>query len=532
MSTLTQEVSNLKEMNKINWSNIDPQHRRLIMVGLVLGMLAACLDGTIVSTCGTIIATKLGGLSLYSWMFTAYMLCETIAIPISGKLSDLYGRRPFFILGMMLFLGGSIAAGLSTSMEVFIACRAVQGVGAGILMPVATAAIADLYSPVERGKMQGVMGAIFGLGTALGPVLGGLITDNFSWHWIFYINVPLAAVALFLTARQFPAMEAIEHKKIDYLGMSVLGMFLLDLLLFFSWAGKDFEWISAESGAMVLIAVALLAVFTVLEYRADDPVIAPRLFKNRTFVCGAFAMLIFGLALTGAMAYLSMFSIYIFGLTSQGAGYLTISMVAGLMITATMSGRYVQTTGYRPWLIAGPIISFIAMALMSTLGLGDSVWLLATYMFLLGIGLGCVMSVLMVAVQNSAKPDEMGMTTSGVNLFRAIGGTVATGVFSFLINLRLDDELRSNLASGIYNAVPHDTDVLAYIMMMPEQANSILASFAGAMDFAFLVAGAIILLMLVITPFLKGYVVNEEQEAMRAPESTKVIERAGHKEAQ
>jgi fucose permease len=327
-------------------------------------------------------------------------------------------------------------------------------------------------------------------------------------------------------------MEAIEHKKIDYLGMSVLGLFLLDLLLFFSWAGKDFEWISAESGAMVLIAAALLAVFTVLEYRADDPVIAPRLFKNRTFVCGAFAMLIFGLALTGAMAYLSMFSIYIFGLTSQEAGYLTISMVAGLMITATMSGRYVQTTGYRPWLIAGPIISFIAMALMSTLGLGDSVWLLATYMFLLGIGLGCVMSVLMVAVQNSAKPDEMGMTTSGVNLFRAIGGTVATGVFSFLINLRLDDELRSNLASGIYNAVPHDTDVLAYIMMMPEQATNILASFAGAMDFAFLVAGAIILLMLVITPFLKGYVVNEEQEAMRAPESTKVIERAGHKEAQ
>ncbi len=497
----------------------------------MLGMLAACLDGTIVSTCGTIIAADLGGLSLYSWMFTAFMLCETIAIPIGGKLSDLYGRKPFFILGMGLFLAGSVAAGLSTSMEFFIICRAVQGVGGGFLMPVATAAIADLYSPLERGKMQGAMGAVFGLGTALGPVIGGLITDNISWHWVFYINVPLAAVALFLTARQFPAVEVASHKKIDYLGMSVLGLFLLDLLLFFSWAGKDFEWISAESGAMVLVAAVLLLVFALLERRAEDPVIAPRLFRNRTFACGAFAMLIFGLALTGAMAYLSMFSIFVFGLTSEEAGYLTIAMIAGLMMTAMTSGKLVQRTGYRPWLVAGPIISFIAMMLMSTLGLGDSVWTLAGYMFLLGLGLGCVMAVLMVAVQNGARPDEMGMTTSGVNLFRAIGGTVATGVFSFLVNLRLDDELRSNLAPEVYSVVPHDTNVLGYIQHMPEQAVQILTSFAGAMDFAFLVAGAIILLMLLITPFLKGYVVNEEQADMRAAEAKKLEERPGIGEA-
>jgi EmrB/QacA subfamily drug resistance transporter len=517
----------LKKATSINWSNIDPKHRKLIMIGLVIGMLAACLDGTIVSTCGTIIAADLGGLGLYSWMFTAFMLCETIAIPIGGKLSDLYGRRPFFILGMGLFLAGSVAAGLSTSMEMFIVCRAVQGLGGGFLLPVATAAIADLYSPIERGKMQGVMGAVFGLGTALGPVIGGLITDNISWHWVFYINVPLAVVALFMTAREFPAMEVISRKKIDYMGMSVLGLFLLDLLLFFSWAGSDIEWVSVESGVMVLIAAVLLAVFVVLEYRAEDPVIAPRLFKNRTFVCGAFAMLIFGLALTGAMAYLSMFSIFIFGLTSEEAGYLTISLVAGLMITAMLSGRYVQKTGYRPWVVAGPVISFIAMAFMSTLGLGDSVWVLAAYMFLLGIGLGCVMSVLMVAVQNSAKPDEMGMTTSSVNLFRAIGGTVATGVFSFLINLRLDDELRSNLATDIYSIVPHDTDVLAFISVMPEQAVNILTSFAGAMDFAFLVAGAIILLILLVSPFLKGYAVNEEQAEMRAAEARKLEDRPG-----
>ncbi len=501
----------MKVNSSINWANIGPKHRRLIMAGLMLGMLAACLDGTIVSTCGTIIAGDLGGLSLYSWMFTAYMLCETIAIPIGGKLSDLYGRKPFFLLGLSLFLGGSIAAGLSSSMEMFILCRAVQGVGGGLLMPVATAAIADLYSPVERGKMQGVMGAVFGLGTALGPVIGGSLTDYLSWHWVFYLNVPIVAMALFLTARQFPSMEVVDRKRIDYVGMSVLGLFLLDLLLFFTWAGNDFAWISMESGIMVAVAAALLTLFIFVEHRAEDPVIAPRLFKNRTFVCGAFAMLIFGLALTGALAYLSMFSIFIFGLTSREAGYLTIAMVAGLMITAMTSGRLVQRTGYRPWIISGPIISCIAMVLMSTLGLGDSVWTLAAYMFLLGIGLGCVMSVLMVAVQNSAKPEEMGMTTSSINLFRAIGGTVASGVFAFLINLRLDGALRDNLSSEVYAQLPHNTDVLAYVAMMPGYANQILTSFAHSIDFAFLISGAIVLLIVLVAPFLKNYVAGPEQ---------------------
>jgi fucose permease len=224
-----------------------------------------------------------------------------------------------------------------------------------------------------------------------------------------------------------------------------------------------------------------------------------------------------------------MFSIFIFGLTSREAGYLTIAMVAGLMITAMSSGRYVQRTGYRPWVIAGPIIACTAMMLMSTLGLGDSVWLLAAYMFLLGLGLGCVMSVLMVAVQNSARPEEMGMTTSSVNLFRAIGGTVATGVFSFLINLRLDDELRRNLAEGVYSIVPHNTDVLAYLSLMPEYAAQILTSFANSMDFAFMVGGALVLLIVLVAPFLKGYLVNPEQEELKTKTIVEVKDLRGSK---
>ncbi|OPY34583.1 MAG: putative transporter [Methanomassiliicoccales archaeon PtaU1.Bin124] len=502
----------MKSDNPLHWSNIDHKHRKLIMAGLMLGMLAACLDGTIVSTCGTIIAEDLGGLGLYAWMFTAFMLAETITIPIGGKLSDLYGRKPFFLLGMGLFAGGSVIAGLSVNMEMFIICRAIQGVGGGFLMPVATAAIADLYSPTERGKMQGIMGAIFGLGTALGPVIGGFIADSISWHWVFYINIPLAAVALFLCARKFPSLEVSNTKRIDFLGMSVLGLFLLDLLLFFTWAGKDFDWISYESGIMVGVAAMLLIVFVFLEFRAEDPVIAPRLFKNRTFVGGAFSMMIFGLALTGSMTYMSMFSIFVMGLSVREAGYLTIALVAGLMITASMSGKFVEKTGSRPWLIAGPIISFAGMVLMSTLGLGDSVWLLALYMFILGIGLGCVMAVLMVAVQNSAKADEMGMTTSSVNLFRAIGATVATGVFAFIINLRLDDELAAELPAEVYAILPHDTDVLGYIAFMPQYATQILNSFADSVDFAFLLGGIIILLMLVAVPFVKNHNSTDDME--------------------
>lgn len=498
--------------NPLHWSNIDPKQRKLIMAGLMLGMLAACFDGTIISTCGTTIASSLGGLGLFSWMFTAYLLCETITIPMAGKLSDIYGRKPFFLGGVLLFIGGSIVAGLSTSMEMLIVCRGVQGIGGGMLIPVATASIGDLYSPADRAKMQGVMAAVFGVGTALGPIIGGIITDYVSWHWVFYINVPIAAVALFLTARKFPSMETAIHKKIDYLGMSLLALFLLDLLLFFTWAGTDIDWISYESGLMIAIMVILLASFVLIEFRAEDPVIAPRLFKNRTFVCGAFAMLIFGLGMTGAMAYLSMFGIFIFGLTAEESGYMLIALVAGLMITAMLSGKYVQRTGYKPWIVSGPIISFIAMAYISTLGLGDSIWLLVAGIFLLGVGLGCMMSILMVAVQNSAKPDEMGMTTSGVNLFRSIGATVATAVFAFLINLRLNDELAVNLPADVYNTVPHNTDVLAYVYAMPDYAQMILESFASSINFAFLIGGAIMLLILLIAPFLKAEPLSKEPE--------------------
>lgn len=228
-------------VEQITYKNIDPKVRNMIMVGLSFAMLVACFDGTIVGTCGPVIAEDLNGTSLYSWMVTAYMLCETIMIPISGKLSDLYGRKPLFLIGLTLFVVGSIFAGMSTSMEMLIACRAIQGLGGGILIPVATAAVADLYSPKDRARMQGILGAVFGIGSGIGPLIGGYITEYISWHWIFYINIPMALIAYALTIKKFPTPVYDEKPIIDVKGIAFLSIMLLDILLFFEWAGSKFD---------------------------------------------------------------------------------------------------------------------------------------------------------------------------------------------------------------------------------------------------------------------------------------------------
>ena len=236
----------------ISWSNINKKTRGSIMIGLALGMLLATLDGTIVSTSLPSIVSDLGGNELYSWVFTGFMLCETVMIPIAGKLSDLYGRKPLFLLGIIIFLAGSILSGLCDSMMQLIIFRAIQGIGGGMLIPVATAAVADLYSPAERGKMQGMLGSLFAVAMCLGPFLGGYITDNISWHWIFFINVPLGIIAIIFTMKKFPKQLPVENIHVDYSGIALLSGFLLVFLLFFTWAGVDFAWISTESFVMGL----------------------------------------------------------------------------------------------------------------------------------------------------------------------------------------------------------------------------------------------------------------------------------------
>lgn len=499
----------MSDYTNITYKEIDPKVRKVTMIGLAFAMLIACFDGTIVGTCGPVIAEELNGTDLYAWMVTAYMLCETIMIPISGKMSDHYGRKPIFLIGLALFVGGSVLAGMSADMNQLIAFRAIQGLGGGTLIPVAMASVGDFYSPAERGKIQGILGAIFGLGAAIGPLLGGYIAEYSDWRWVFYINLPLAAVALALTLKKFPKPNVDVLHKVDYLGMTILGLFLIDLLLFFEWAGDEMAWTSMQSFAMIGVGIVLLAVFVIIENKADDPVIALRLFKNKTIVAAAVFMAIFGLGLTGSTMYASMFAIYNYGLTTLQAGEMSLAMVAGMMITSLASGALLDRTGYKPWLLMGPVVSAVGMFMLSGLDYGGSVWDIIPCLFVLGFGLGCMMSVVMVAVQNIADPKEMGMTTSSVNLMRSIGATIGTAVFSMLVTQRISTELMENCPPDMYDNIPHDSGVLDHLVEIfakygQEGYDAVMKSFVGSVDFAFLVGGIIMLILIVVGLFIRA----------------------------
>lgn len=492
-------------------------------------MLAACFDGTIVGTIGTVLAEDLGGLSLFSWMVTAYLLCETIMIPISGKLSDIYGRKPWFLIGLAIFTVGSVLAGLSTSMEMFIICRAMQGIGGGILIPVATAAVADLYSPRERPRMQGILGAIFGIGSGIGPLLGGYIEGAISWHWCFYINLPLAVVAFLLTIKKFPSPVDTTEKHIDYRGIAVLTLLLLDIILLFEFGGSEFEWVSAESIVMVILAVVLIAIFVKIEHKAIDPILAPHLIHNKTVIMASIFMAVFGIGMIGAMMYTNMFAISVFQLSTLDAGIWSLAMIAGMMITSLASGSLVNKTGFKVWLIAGPIFCFLGLFYLSgmtvdetmagTMLAGDLDYIQQIYMtryligtFVLGLGLGCMMSVVMSAVQNSSKPSEMGMTTSSVNLMRSIGTTMGTAIFAMLINGKLSGELQAHVSADTFPLLPHDTGVLQYIMAFPQDAPGIITAFSNSVDFSFLAGGVILLLLVIVGVVFKAQKPEEDVE--------------------
>ncbi len=517
-------------VEQITYKNIDPKVRTTIMFGLAFAMLVACFDGTIVGTCGPVIAKDLNGTDLYSWMVTAYMLCETIMIPISGKLSDLYGRKPLFLVGLTLFVIGSVFAGLSGSMMMLIVCRAIQGLGGGILIPVATAAVADLYSPKDRARMQGILGAVFGIGSGVGPLIGGYITEYISWHWIFYINIPMAAVAYALTIKKFPTPVYGEKPTVDVRGIALLSVMLLDILLFFEWGGSKFEWASAESAVMIAVAIVLAVVFVGVEKKAVEPILAPHLVHNTTVIQACIFMFIFGLAMMGAMMYSSMFAISILGLNTLEAGEYSLALVAGMMITSIISGGVVNRTGYKPWLIVGPIITAAGLYMFSTMTVGTELSFYALCLFVFGIGLGCMMSVIMVAVQNSSEASEMGMTTSAVNVIRSVGTTVGTAVFAMVIGNKLGDELREHVSAATYAIIQHGTGVLDDLsaaatrfaegiagpgdLLILADSGNILLSFANSVDFSFL-CGAVMMAFLIIIGILF--------KAQRAPEMPREI---------
>jgi len=489
----------------MTFKDIDPKVRTLSMIGLALGMMIACMDGTIVGTCGAEIARDLGGMELYSWMITAYLLSETGMVPIAGKMSDRYGRKPLFILGLLLFIGGSVVAGLSASMTMLIVCRAVQGLGGGILMPVAMAAVADFYAPEDRGKMQGMLGAVFGIGSGMGPLVGGFICTYISWHWVFYINVPLALICFLLTLRQFPSVEANVLKRIDYTGMIVLTALILDVLLFFQQLGDGVPATEIQMILMIAAAIVLLAAFIHIERRAEDPIVSPKLMHKKIVVVGGAYLFILGLAMIGVLTYVALYIITIYDFDTLQCGFALLPMVFGMVLAAMGSGMAVHKTGYKLWITIGSVVMVASLLLMSTMGSTADIMILYIYLFLFGVGLGFTNSTVMIAVQNNTHKDEMGMTTSTVTVMRNIGSTVGTATFALIVSSLMNEKFAGTIYAPMADAMGLSGTGLIALKYMgnPDLANVITTIFGDSVCSAFLFAGLLYIVALGLSFIIK-----------------------------
>jgi EmrB/QacA subfamily drug resistance transporter len=402
----------------------------LIITALMLGLLVAALDQTIVATALPTIAGDLHGLSHISWVVTAYLLASTASTPLWGKIGDLYGRKQFFQIAIVIFLVGSVLSGISSSMLELIAFRALQGIGGGGLIVGAQAIIGDVVSPRERGRYQGLFGAVFGVASVVGPLLGGFFVDNLSWRWVFYINLPVGGVALVVTAAVLPSSGQRVHHVIDYLGTALLALSATALVMFTSLGGTSYPWGSAPIIILAAGGVVLGVIFALVERRAVEPVLPLKLFRNRVFSSASAIGFVVGFAMFGAITYLPQYMQVVRGISPTGSGLQLLPLMGGLLVTSITSGRLISRWGhYKVFPIFGTALMTVGLFLLSRIGVGTPPWEMYIAMFVLGVGIGGVMQVLVIAVQNAVGYEDLGVATSGATFFRSIGGSFGTAVF-------------------------------------------------------------------------------------------------------
>jgi EmrB/QacA subfamily drug resistance transporter len=431
----------------------------LTMLSVLLVMLLASLDQTIVGTAMPRIVADLHGFDKYTWVTTAYLLTSTVMIPIYGKLSDMFGRKPILVFALSVFLIGSLLCGTSQTMEQLILFRAFQGIGAGGLMSTAIAIIGDLFAPRERAKWQGVIGAVFGAAFILGPIVGGWITDNSSWRWVFYVNLPLGIAALFVLIFLMPTLRQPSGKaRIDYVGAALLIAGTVPLLLGFSWAGTTYDWVSPQVIGMLVVAVVGWIAFILYELRLErsggQPIIEPTLFKNNAFAVSTMVTMITGVALFGSIFYIPLFVQGVIGTSATNSGVILTPLMLTAIVTSVLSGQIVARTGrYKILAIVGACISFIGGLLLLRLDVNSTNNDVVIAMLVLGLGMGTGMSLYNLIVQN-ALPTKIGQATGGLIFFRQIGSTVGLAAMGAVMNSIYPDAFKNALPDAVKAVIP------------------------------------------------------------------------------
>jgi EmrB/QacA subfamily drug resistance transporter len=489
------------------------QRRNLIFTAVLLGMLLAALDQTIVATALPTVVADLGGAGHQSWVVTSYLLASTIITAIVGKLGDLFGRKAVFQVAVLFFLAGSVLCGLAQSMTMLVTSRALQGVGGGAIMVTATALIGEVVPLRERGRYQGALGAVFGVTTVIGPLLGGFFTDHLTWRWAFWINVPVAVVVLAVAAAAIPALAQTGKPRIDYAGILLVGLGATGLTLATSWGGGTYPWGSPTIIGLFIGSAVALAAFVWVELHAAEPVLPIRLFSSRVFTVCCVLSFVVGFAMLGALTFLPTFMQFVDGVSATISGLRTLPMVAGLLLTSMGSGVIVSRTGrYKIFPVAGTLVMSVGFVLLSRMDAATPMLVQSLYLFVLGTGIGMCMQVLILIVQNTSDYADLGVATSGVTFFRTIGSSFGAAIFGSLFTNFLKDRIGPALVSG--GAPPEAAQSPKVLHTLPHSvAAPVVDAYARSLDLVFLCAAPVAVVGFVLALFLKQVPLRDAEAA-------------------
>jgi len=535
--------------------------RNLVLGGLLLGVLLSALDSTVVGTSLPKVVADIHGFEHIGWVFSAYMLASTLVIPLSGKFSDLYGRRPVYLTGLLVFIIGSALCGTVTNMTQLILCRGLQGVGGGMLFPVAMATVADLYAPSERGKVQGAIGGMFGFASVVGPFIGGWIVDYVnvlgvaSWRWIFYVNLPVGIAAFAMISSYYPHVKRQEAKPIDVAGSATMSISLVSLLLVTILGGDTFGWNSPAIYALGIASIVFILLFVYIETKVKDPLVPPVLFKEPIFVVSATAGFLIGICMFGVISFMPTYMQGVVGISATYSGAVLLPLTVVMVLCSFTSGVLLNRFGYKVFMIIGTLVTALGLFLLTGLGAHPDMRVAIVDMMVLGVGLGFTMQTYVVASQNVMARKLLGVGTSTLALLRTLGATIGVTIFQVLVNRQLKPELQDHLGgiqvqnTPILNILLANPAIAGHYERIPELllvksftsdplnrlvVDGIKVAYTDALSSVFMIGAALAVLCFFITLFMKSVPLKSKEEYMNGTKSgsseaqkTKVKEKKG-----